>query len=84
MRPLRSWVSATCSVACVSRLSGSTAAPATSRPSSAASAIAADVEQREDQAQPVEQVVDFGQRLGELHGAAAAEGLGEHAAGACR
>ena len=39
MRPLRSWVRATCSVARVRRLSGSTAAPATSRPSSAASAM---------------------------------------------
>ena len=51
MRPLRSWVSATCSVACVRRLSGCTAAPATSRPSSAGERDAADDEQREDQAQ---------------------------------
>ena len=40
---------------------------------------AAEVQQREDQAQAAEQAVDFGQRLGELHGAAVAERLGEHA-----
>ncbi len=40
---------------------------------------AADDEQREDQAQAAEQAVDFGERLGELHGAPFAERLGEHA-----
>ena len=40
---------------------------------------AADDEQREDQAQARQQAVDFGQRLGELHGASAAERLGEDA-----
>ena len=39
IRPLRSWVGRRARSASVSRLSGSTAAPATSRPSSAASAM---------------------------------------------
>ena len=38
---------------------------------------AADVEQREDQAQAAEQAVDFGERLRELDGAPGAERLGE-------
>ena len=40
---------------------------------------AADDEQDEDQAQPAEQAVDFGERLGELDGVAATERLGEQA-----
>ena len=79
MRPLRSCVSATCSVAWLRRLSGSTAAPATSSPEQRRQRDSAEVQQREDQAQAAEQAVDFGQRLGELHGAAFAERLGQHA-----
>ena len=70
---------ATCSAVCVRRLTAATAAPATSRPSSAASAMPPSAEQREDQAQVVEQVVDFGQRLGELDRAARCRALGEDA-----
>ena len=40
---------------------------------------AADVEQREDQAQAAEQAVDFGQRLRELRPRGRAERRGEHA-----
>ncbi len=40
---------------------------------------AADVEQREDQAQAAEQAVDFGQRLGDLDGASGRDVLGEDA-----
>ena len=40
---------------------------------------AAEADQHEDQAQVSEQFVDFGQRLGELHGASRREVLGENA-----
>ena len=40
---------------------------------------AADVEQRQDQAQAAQQAVDFGQRLGVLDGAPGVERLGEDA-----
>ena len=71
--------SATCSVASVRRLSGCTAAPATSRPSSAASAMPPTSSSARIRRRRREQAVDFGQRLGELHGAPGAERLGEHA-----
>ena len=40
---------------------------------------AADDDEEQDQAQAGEQAVDFGERLGELHGVPLAERLGEHA-----
>ena len=45
---------------------------------------AADVEQRQDQAQAAQQVVDFGERLGDLHGAPGARCARRGCAGGCR